>query len=79
MGLLAEIYKQQLENLQNQIQNHQWSSFADNKGMFIKLQHFYEHQKELLQSYEKNAAQLENDTRLLNKWVAILQDIIDIL
>ena len=54
MGLPAEIYKQQLETLQSQIQNHQWSSFADNKEMFIKLQHFYEHQRELLQSYEKN-------------------------
>lgn len=79
MGLPAEIYKQQLETLQRQIQNHQWSSFADNKGMFIKLQHFYEHQKELLQGYEKNTAQLANDTRLLNSWVEILQGIIDLL
>jgi len=79
MGLPAEIYKQQLENLQSQIQNHQWSNFADNKGMFIKLQHFYEHQRELLQGYEKDAAQLANDTRLLNSWIDILQDIIDLL
>ena len=79
MGLPAEIFKQQLETLQGQIQNHQWSRFADNKGMFIRLQHFYEHQRELLQGYEKNAAQLTSDTALLNSWIDILQGIIELL
>ncbi len=79
MGLPAESFKKQLEALQDQIQNHQWDNFLNNKDMFIKLQRFYEHQIKLLQSYEKDATQLANDTKLLNSWVNILQDIIDIL
>jgi len=47
--------------------------------MFTKLQRFYEHQIKLLQGYEKDATQLANDTKLLNSWIDILQDIIDIL
>ena len=79
MGLPADSYKKQLEALQSQSQNHQWDSLLNSKEMFIKLQRFYEHQKVLLQAYEKNAAQLANDTKLLNSWIDILQDIIDIL
>ena len=75
----AESFKKQLETLQSQIQNHEWDSFLNSKEMFKKLQSFYEHQKKLLQSCEKNAAQLANDTKLLNNWIDILQDIIDIL
>jgi|GEM_PF-4773519 len=79
MGLPAESFKKQLETLQNQIQDSQWDSFLNSKEMFKKLQSFYIHQKELLRSYEKNVAQLANDTRLLNSWIDILQDIINIL
>lgn len=79
MGLPADSFKKQLEALQSQSQNHQWDSFLNSKEMFIKLQRFYEHQKDLLQGYEKNEVQLANDTKLLNSWIDILQDIIDIL
>lgn len=79
MGLPAESFKKQLETLQSQIQNHQWDNFKNSKGMFLKLQHFYEHQKGLLQNYEKDMAQLNNDTNLLNSWIEILQCIINIL
>ncbi len=79
MGLPADSFKKQLEALQSQSQNHQWDNFLNSKEMFIKLQRFYEHQKDLLQGYEKNAAQLANDTKLLNSWIDMLQDIIDIL
>lgn len=79
MGLPADSFKKQLEALQGQCQNHQWDSFLNSKEMFVKLQRFYKHQKDLLQDYEKNAAQLANDTKLLNSWIDILQDIIDIL
>ena len=43
--------------------------------MFIKLQRFYEHQKELLRGYEKDAAQLAKDIELLDSWIDILQEI----
>ncbi len=79
MGLPAESFKKQLEALQKQIQNHQWDSFLNCKDIFIKLQYFYKHQIKLLQGYEKDATQLANDTKLLNSWVDILQDIIDIV
>ena len=79
MGLPAESFKKQLEALQNQIQNHQWDNFLSSKDMFTKLQRFYEHQIKLLQGYEKDATQLANDTKLLNSWIDILQDIIEIL
>jgi len=79
MGLPADNFKKQLETLQSQIQDHQWESFWSSKEIFIKLQCFYEHQKELLKNYEKNATQLTNDTKLLNDWIDILQGIIDIL
>ncbi len=77
MGLTADRFKQQLEVLQSQIEDHQWDNFLNNKDMFIKLQRFYEHQKFLLQGYEKNAVTLAHDTKLLNSWIDILQDIID--
>jgi NAD(P)-dependent dehydrogenase (short-subunit alcohol dehydrogenase family) len=79
MGLPVESFKNQLETLQSQIQNHHWDSFISSKGIFIKLQHFYEHQKELLKNYEKDVTQLNNDTNLLNNWIEILQNIIDII
>ena len=79
MGLPAESFKKQLETLQNQIQNNQWDNFLNSKEMFIKLQRFYEHQKEMLQGYEQDMAQLNNDTRLLDSWIGILQGIIDVL
>jgi hypothetical protein len=79
MGLPAESFKNQLEILQNQIQNNQWDSFLSRKDMFVKLQRFYEHQIKLLQSYEKDAVRLENDTKLLKSWIDILQEIIDIV
>ncbi len=79
MGISADNFKKQLEALQSESQNHQWESFLNSKEMFIRLQCFYQHQKDLLQSYEKNATQLANDTKLLNSWIDILQDIIDIL
>ncbi len=79
MGLPAESFKKQLEALQIQIKNHQWDNFLSSKDMFTKLQRFYEHQIKLLQSYEKDATQLANDTKLLNRWIDILKDIIDIL
>ena len=79
MGLPAENFKKQLETLQSQIQSRYWDNFINSKGMFMKLQHFYEHQKELLKNYEKDLTQLNNDTNLLNSWIEILQDIIDIL
>lgn len=47
--------------------------------MFIKWRCFYEHQIKLLQGYEKNAAQLTSDTKLLNSWIENLQEIIKIL
>ncbi len=77
MGISADHFKSQLETLQNQIQNHQWDSFLNSKDIFVKLQCFYEHQKELLKSYEKDATQLNNDTKLLDHWIDILQEIID--
>lgn len=79
MGVSAENFKAQLETLQSQIINSQWDSFLNSKHIFVELQAFYEHQKELLKNYEKNATQLSNDSKLLNNWIAILQMIIDIL
>lgn len=79
MGLPADSFKKQFETLQSQIQNHYWDNFMSSKGMFLKLQHFYKHQKELLQNYEKDLTQLNNDTNFLNSWIEILQGIIDIL
>ena len=79
MGLSADSFKKQLEALQNESQNHQWDNFLNSKEMFKKLQRFYQHQKDLLQGYEKNPEQLANDTKLLNSWIDILQDIVDIL
>jgi len=79
MGVSADNFKKQLETLQSQIQDHQWESFWSSKESFIKLQCFYEHQRELLKNYEKDVTQLTNDTKLLNNWITILQDIIDVL
>lgn len=79
MGLSADSFKPQLETMQNRIHNNQWGSLLKSKEMFIKLQNFYEHQKNLLHNYEKNVMQLNSDTKLLNSWIDILQDIIDIL
>lgn len=79
MMLPADNFKKQLEALQIQILNNQWDSFLNSKEMFIKLQRFYKHQIELLKDYEKNAMQLAKDTKLLNTWIDILQDIIDML
>lgn len=79
MGLSADNFKKQLEALQAQSQNHQWDNFLSSKEMFIKLQRFYEHQKALLQGYEKNVEQLAKDVKLLNSWIELLQNIIDLL
>jgi len=79
MGLPAESFKIQLEALQSQIQNNEWGNFIDSKKLFIKWRCFYEHQKRLLQGYEKNAAQLASDTKLLNSWIDTLQEIVNVL
>jgi len=79
MGLPAESFKIQIEALQGQIHNNEWGNFLDSKKMFIKWRCFYEHQIKLLQGYEKNATQLESDTKLLNSWIENLQEIIKIL
>ncbi|QHQ61331.1 SDR family NAD(P)-dependent oxidoreductase [Anaerocolumna sedimenticola] len=79
MGIPAESFKKQLETLQSHIQNQKWDSLLNSKDMFIKWQSFYKHQKKLLQSYEKNATQLANDTKLLNSWIDTLQGIIDVI
>ena len=79
MGLPADSFKIQIESLQGQIHNNEWGNFLDSKEMFIKWRCFYEHQIKLLQGYEKNAAQLASDTKLLNSWIENLQEIIKIL
>lgn len=79
MGVTADNFKKQLETLNSHIQKQQWDNFLISKGLFIKLQLFYQHQKSMLQSYEKNAVQLVNDTKLLDSWIDILQDIINLL
>lgn len=78
MGLPAESFKKQLETLQNQIHNNEWDSFLSSKGMFVRWKNYYIHQKKLLEGYEKNMAQLADDTKLLNSWIDILQEITDI-
>ena len=75
MGLSAESFKMQMEALQGQIGNNEWGSFLDSKEMFLRWRRFYEHQMKLLQGYEKDAAQLAKDTKLLNSWIEILQEI----
>jgi NAD(P)-dependent dehydrogenase (short-subunit alcohol dehydrogenase family) len=79
MGLPAESFKKQLEALQSQIQNNEWGNFIDSKKLFIKWRCFYEHQMKLLQGYEKNAAQLASDTKLLSSWIDTLQEITNVL
>ncbi len=79
MGLPAESFKIQIETLQGQIHNNEWGNFLDSKEMFIKWRCFYENQIKLLQGYEKNAAQLASDTKLLNSWIENLQEIIKII
>ncbi len=76
MGLPAESFKVQIETLQSQIYNKEWSDFLDSREMFIKWRCFYEHQIKQLQGYEKNEMQLASDTKLLNSWIEILQEII---
>jgi NAD(P)-dependent dehydrogenase (short-subunit alcohol dehydrogenase family) len=78
MGLPAESFKKQLETLQSQIRNNEWDSFLSSKGMFVRWKDYYIHQKKLLEGYEKNMAQLADDTKLLNAWIDILQEITDI-
>lgn len=79
MGLPADSFKVQLEALQGQIQNNEWGDFKDSKKLFEKWRCFYEHQMKLLQGYEKNAAQLASDTKLLSSWINTLQEIINAL
>jgi hypothetical protein len=79
MGMPAESFKMRIEALQGQIHNNEWGNFLDSKEMFIKWQCFYEHQIKLLQGNEKNAAQLADDTKLINSWIENLQEIIKIL
>lgn len=79
MGQSADRFNNHLEALLLQTQNHQWNTIMESKDIFLKLQHFYKHQKELLQSYEKNETQLANDTKLLNHWIELLQELIDML
>ena len=78
MGLPAESFKIQLEGLQGQIHNNEWGSFWDSKDMFVRWKNYYTHQKKLLEGYEKDMTQLANDTKLLNSWIEILQEIISI-
>lgn len=79
MGMPADSFKVQIEVLQSQVQNNEWGNFLAGKRLFKKWQHFYEHQKKLLQEYEKNTEQLESDTKLLDNWIEILKEIIQIL
>lgn len=76
MGLPAESFKVQIETLQSQIYNKEWSDFLASRDMFIKWRCFYEHQIKQLQGYEKNTMQLASDTELLNSWIETIREII---
>ncbi len=77
MGMPAEAFKRKLESQCIEAQNGQWSSVTADKEMFINLQGLYAHQREMLAGFEKNPAQLQSDTAMLNAWIATLQKIID--
>lgn len=76
MGLSAEEFKTQIETLLGQIHDQAWDGLLGFKAMFIKWRCFYEHQLKQLQGYEKNAAQLASDTKLLTGWIETLEEII---
>lgn len=76
MGLSAESFKIQLENLLDQIHNKDWDELLGSKAMLIKWRCFYEHQLKLLQGYEKNEVQLASDTKLIDSWIETLKEII---
>lgn len=77
MGMPADSFNNQLKDLQKQIDNQKWGAFLSSKKLFMRWQRYYEHQINLLQSYEKDIVQLNKDTEILKSWINILQELID--
>ena len=49
------------------------------KDLFVRLKSYYEHQYDLLQGFEKNAARLEENSRLMRGWIDELSRVINLL
>lgn len=49
------------------------------KELFVRLKSYYQHQYDMLQGYEKNAARLEENSRIMRGWMDELSQIIGLL
>ena len=78
-GMPAEAFKRKLASLYAGAQAGQWGDVTASKDMFVKLQGLYAHQRDLLQSFEKDPQQLQSDTALMNGWIEDLRRLIDAL
>ncbi len=73
-GIPAEAFLRQLQDLREAARNGRRQKLAAGKDIFVKLQKQYAHQRDMLASFEKDPAQLQRDTALMNGWIDTLQE-----
>lgn len=77
-GYAAELVQAQLSSILNSDTKSIWPT-QEKKKLFSLLQKYYLHQIKLLQGYEKDVRKREENTKIMEGWIADLKQIIDML
>lgn len=69
MAVSAEQALEKLKLINQEVQSGNQQIIAEEKLFFEKLKKYWEHQLTLLKGYEKNTDTLQENTRVINKWI----------
>ncbi len=75
----ADEFKYALDGTARLLGLQESAQLRQSKNLFVRLKSYYEHQYDLLQGFEKNAARLEENSRIMCGWIDELARIIALL
>ncbi len=75
----ADEFKFALEGTAQLLSPEGMGRLRQQKELFVRLKDYYQHQYDMLQGYEKNAARLEENSRIMRGWMDELSRIIALL
>ncbi len=75
----ADEFKYALEGTARLLSQQGAAQLRPKKDLFARLKSYYEHQYDMLQGFEKNAARLEENSRIMRGWIDELSRIIALL
>jgi hypothetical protein len=75
----ADEFKYALEGTAQMLGSGKAAPLSQKKDLFVRLKNYYAHQYDMLQGFEKNAARLEENSRIMQGWIDELSRIIALL